>query len=602
MSFLPYDLNIKYIFSGDNRYKIPNFQRNFSWGNDNFDDFFEDLIKSSKIYPSNKNNDDDSRYFFGMILLLGNKSEPNVDNPYEVIDGQQRLTTMTLFFAAIENIIKEKNENYETEFEDRLFCKAAKRGNYTNVPRVVNESLDPILPVSILNLNNKKGDGAKVTPISGEQEWLLSSFEYIKKLLSKGNLIRVLNMQIDDLEDNYYLDLLDELGAHLSNSIVIAIFHNDKKEANTLFRNLNNRGKQLSQSDLIKNELFSLLEDDSRYASKSWEQIENNIYESGENVQKLIYHYMNGRFSRITNKNLFDRFMSAVDINEKSYIEFLNSLKEASEFYKIILMPEDSSTVFGEQNYFKKDNNPSIKRNLEFFKNIDISQCRILLITLFECRNKKTISNAMFKNFIDLIAKHQCLHVLVSSSPNKLTSVYAKASRKLIATNDKNECNIIFETLKKELKEKLPDINTVREASLEYHGTEIKKMTLKARKDHVLIRFILQKLSEAKQDKTTNISNDGLGFIYNATLEHIINKREKYENIFSLGNIILLERDVHADIQSGSSKYEMYSMSRITMTREFYNDYKDFDKTQILDRKRNLLEAYYNLIKDDNKL
>lgn len=127
-------------------------------------------------------------------------------------------------------------------------------------------------------------------------------------------------------------------------------------------------------------------------------------------------------------------------------------------------------------------------------------------------------------------------------------------------------------------------------------------MTLKARKDHVLIRFILQKLSEAKQDKTTNISNDGLGFIYNATLEHIINKREKYENIFSLGNIILLERDVHADIQSGSSKYEMYSMSRITMTREFYNDYKDFDKTQILDRKRNLLEAYYNLIKDDNKL
>lgn len=63
MSFLPYDLNIKYIFSGDNRYKIPNFQRNFSWGNDNFDDFFEDLIKSSKIYPSNKNNDDDSRYF-----------------------------------------------------------------------------------------------------------------------------------------------------------------------------------------------------------------------------------------------------------------------------------------------------------------------------------------------------------------------------------------------------------------------------------------------------------------------------------------------------------------------------------------------------------
>mgnify|MGYP000934126660 CR=1 FL=1 len=597
MSFSPYDLNIKDIFSGDNRYKIPNFQRSFSWENDNFDDFFEDLIKSSKINPTN-NNDEDIKYFFGMILLLGNKLKPDVYSPYEVIDGQQRLTTMTLFFAAIQNIIKEKNENYATEIDDRLFCKVAKRGKFDNVQRVVNESLDPILPVSILNLNNKKDDGAEVKPTSGEQEWLLNAFEYIKKLLSKENLSLVLNKNIDDLEDDIYLEMLDELGIHLSNSIVIAIFHNNKEEANTLFRNLNNRGKPLSQSDLIKNELFSLLEDDSRYASKIWEQIEISIYVSGERLQKFIYHYMYGRFSSITNNNLFDKFMNYVDVNKKSYIEFLNSLKGASEFYKIILMPEDNSTVFDENNYFKKDNNPSIKRNLEFFKNIEISQCRILLITLFECRNKHTISNSLFKKFIDLIAKHQCLHVLVSSSPNKLTSVYARASKKLIATNDARECNIIFETLEKELKDRLPDINIVKEASLEYHGTNIKKMTTKERKEHVLIRFILQKLSEAKQDVSTNRANDGLGFIYNATLEHIIDKREKHENIFSIGNIILLERDVHNDVESPESKEEMYSRSKITMTKNFFNEYKGFDKTQILDRKRVLLETYYNLIID----
>ena len=49
MVFSPFELSVKEIFSNDRRYKIPKFQRDFSWENDNFDDFFYDLVKSSKI-------------------------------------------------------------------------------------------------------------------------------------------------------------------------------------------------------------------------------------------------------------------------------------------------------------------------------------------------------------------------------------------------------------------------------------------------------------------------------------------------------------------------------------------------------------------------
>ena len=186
------------------------------------------------------------------------------------------------------------------------------------------------------------------------------------------------------LDDNLYLNILDGLGNHLSNSTVISIFHDNKEEANNLFRNLNYRGKPLSQSDLIKNELFSIVEDSAKYASTVWKKIEDNIYKSGDGLQKFIYHYMYGRYSNITNNNMFDKFINNVEANKESYINFLNSLRNASKFYKLILMPEDNNEIFGKKNYFKTDNNPSIKRNLEFFKNIEISQCRILLITLFE--------------------------------------------------------------------------------------------------------------------------------------------------------------------------------------------------------------------------
>lgn len=268
MSFTPFEMSIKDIFLGDRRYKIPNFQREFSWENENFDDFYEDLFKSSGLTISNTIAVPENKYFFGMILLLGDKSSPNEELPYEVIDGQQRLTTMILFFAAIQDIIKGKSKDYETEFEERLFCKRTKQGKTHEVQRLVNESLDPVLPVSILNLNNFKKNKAVVKPNSNEQTWLLNSYDYIKKLLDKDNLADSLNVKIDELDDSLYLNILDGLGNHLSNSTLICIFHDNKEEANNLFRNLNFRGKPLTQSDLLKNELFSILEDSGKFALK----------------------------------------------------------------------------------------------------------------------------------------------------------------------------------------------------------------------------------------------------------------------------------------------------------------------------------------------
>ena len=602
MGFSPFELSVKEIFSITRRYKITNFQRDFSWENDNFDDFFEDLVRSSNITVSNTTLDPGNKYFFGTILLLGEKETPDINLPYEVIDGQQRLTTMTLFFASILDIIKEKNEEYITDFNDRLFCTIHEQGKKIQLQRLVNNSLDPILPVSILNINNIQEDGAEVKPLSSEQDWLLNSFDYIKQLLSKDNFSVYFDINVNDLDDNTYLNILDALGNHLSNSTIISIFHKNKYEANNLFRNLNYRGKPLSQTDLIKNELFSLVEDDAKLASTYWKTIENNIYESGEGLQKFIYHYMYGRFSNVTNNNIFDKFIKNVPATKADYIKFLNMLVSASEFYKFILKPEDNDTIFDKRNYFKTDNNPSIKRNLEFFNSIEISQCRILLITLFECRKKGVIDNTMFRKFIDLIANHQCLHVLVSSSANKLTSVYAKASRSLnsLSTRDqalyRQEGQKIFDELKNNLMDKLPDINVVKETKLVYSGAKFEDMKPKERKEHALIRFILQRLSEKDQEKSTNRANDGLGFISNATLEHIIDKEHDIDNVFSLGNIVLLERDVHKDVKEMELKREMYSDSKITKTINFFKEYDEFNYTNILDRQCKLLEDFFNLV------
>ncbi|WP_375168973.1 DUF262 domain-containing protein [Gardnerella vaginalis] len=619
MSFLPSELTVGAILDGNRIYNIPNFQRDFSWDNDNFDDFFYDLFRSSGLDFDNLEVGEESKYFLGIILLIGDRTHPNELKPYEVIDGQQRLTTITLFFAAIRDLIKETDKNYKTDFDVRLQAKIARKGKDVYCPRIVNSALNPILPVEILDINDRKSNGACVTPSSRAQEDLIEHYEYIKtKLLCKSNVLSAINdkckvyKNLSEFSDDDYIRILENFGNHLSNSVIICIFSDEKDEAYTLFRNLNYRGKHLSQSDLIKNEIYSLIGkgDSDGYAFSKWKNIENNIYSAEESMEKFIYHYMCGRYAGIITTKLFEKFSSVVQ-NEKDCIEFLESLEHSSEYYKVFTKPSDNDTVFGIHNYFKTDNNQELKRYFEFFKNIGISQLRILLISLFECRDGDSrdkdsrdcgcINNTIFAKFIKLVAQHQCLHVLVKSSANKLNSVYSHCSRRLLELKEINDKKIscseamkIFDEFSEDLNKKLPDKNAVIETDLKYDCKPCRENSSAKNKNREIIRFILSELSEKEQTKDTNRANDGLGFIHNSTLEHIIDRQSGEDNIYSIGNLLLLERDIHTN---ESKKKEMYEKSRITLTRRFFDDYKDFNSGMILDRKRDLLEAYYDLVK-----
>ena len=97
MDFRPLDKTIRKIFDGDNTYKIPNFQREFSWEKKNYREFLTDLLDSMNITFKEEqgiNYNEHADYFFGTILLVGNETNPKVEEPYIVVDGQQRLTTM----------------------------------------------------------------------------------------------------------------------------------------------------------------------------------------------------------------------------------------------------------------------------------------------------------------------------------------------------------------------------------------------------------------------------------------------------------------------------------------------------------------------------
>ena len=618
MKFRPYDKKIEEVFGSKYRYEIPNFQRDYSWEEKNYLDFITDLLVSCEASVDKNSfniNIDRNEYFFGTLLVVGDSTNPNVEKPYKVVDGQQRLTTMTLFYAVILELIKNKDENYAVNFQDRLSFKDTSNGIQNEYTRLVNKNLEPILPVNILNLNNKKSSGAKHEPKNSAQKWLLKSYNIIKGMLKKENLFNLLykknmtnekrKISTDGISDSNYIYFLENLGKLLSKSTVIIIYSEETKSANIIYRNFNSRGKPLTASDLIKNEVFSLLDDDTGSISSSWKEIEENIYSVEEKLNSFFYHYMIGNFSNsVTKNNLFDTFLKNIEKNDKSYLKFIEKLKKSSEFYRIIGNPEENVELFGKKNFFLIDSNPNVKRDLVFLNQIEVVQVRILLLSVFEAMSLEKITSKQFRKIINIIAKHQCLHVLTKSPANRLTSIYKKYSKKFREIKKESFASTI-DNLIKELKAKLPDEETVLTKDIFYDHTKSKntnnlkkKMKPVEEKNKALIHYILSTVSVENQDKESERGNDGLSFIYNASLEHIIDQEKSINNVMSIGNIILLERDLHKNVKGEKKKKEMYEKSRITFTNRFWISNKEiFNKSEdIRKRKKDIFSAYYNIV------
>ena len=97
MNIKPYDKTIRDLLGSKRQFLIPRFQREYSWEKKNYQEFFEDMmgnlvVSSGKIAAS--------QYFLGTMLFIGNFAE-GTDQEIQVVDGQQRLTTITILFSAL---------------------------------------------------------------------------------------------------------------------------------------------------------------------------------------------------------------------------------------------------------------------------------------------------------------------------------------------------------------------------------------------------------------------------------------------------------------------------------------------------------------------
>lgn len=310
------------LFSGG-RFNVPEFQREYAWEGEEIDEFFRDLSKGIS----------DESYFLGLIIVTGDK--PVLD----VVDGQQRLLTLTLLSAAVYHEALRYERRALADRVQSTFLRSIDFETDEEKPRVSlssdgdNAALQHILAAPAEDL---VGD----LPIDTLPSYLLDAYARLT----------------DKLRVDLKTDPFKRLGAwaeFLTEKLYFAVFvHPDPASAYRVFEVINTRGRELTTADLLKSYVLSQTKPAQRQERyEAWQQISAEFREEGQaTLVQFIRHAVTVARGHIAPRDLYD-ILTGKRRQEKSMppAELMQHLQHHIPLYKQIADPTAAGPADDEQ-------------------------------------------------------------------------------------------------------------------------------------------------------------------------------------------------------------------------------------------------------------
>ena len=390
------------LFSSDNKvtYHIPKYQREYIWGKWNWEALFDDIEESQ------------GGHFLGSIICINTQRDSHKPAELELVDGQQRMATISLFYLAIYKYLME------------------------NLPAAGDDEQKIEQQVNLMSLRNKivlDGD-IRLSPSLSNQNfddyrWIFSNEIKESKAVKKPKFLglrqisRAFNFFINrlnetDENDNplYSYKSAQQLLTKLNSATLVKIDVATHADAFTLFETLNNRGVPLSAIDLIKNKLLGHLEkiDSNSTLNENferWNQIIKNLTDEYKVQERFLRQFYNA--FRLEKSIEVDKTPKALRSNLiRIYEDLINRdvnvifdrMEKASEIY--------SSHI----SYESDENSPEfIKalRNLENVNGVDGYMLLLFISEKFEINKDEKIQ------LIDFLCKYFIRRNVTDSPPTR---------------------------------------------------------------------------------------------------------------------------------------------------------------------------------------
>lgn len=531
-------------------YSVPRFQRDYSWTDEEWDDLWADI---QNLFLT----DNEPAHYMG-YLVLQSKNNKNFD----IIDGQQRLTTLSIFtLAVLKNLEYLISEGVDSENNRKR--QEQLRNSFIGY-------LDPVslIPQSKLTLN-RNNNAFYQNYLVSLQKLPIRGLKYTEHQMRKAfewfdNKIR---QEYGSKKDGASLaTLLDHLSDRLFFTVITV---NDELNAYKVFETLNARGVKLSSTDLLKNYLFSVVhrevndERELNTLDERWEILVGKL--GSESFPDFLRAHWNSRNKLVRSSDLFKTIRAKI-LNRKQVFELVREMETDADPYAALSRPED--TLWKEQQ----------REFIEELRMFNVRQLYPLLLAGF-----RKLSQNDFSILLKTCSVISFRYNVIGNHPtNEQERIYTTIAEQL-----HNGKVITITDVIQALRTIYPDDNSFY---LSFSEKQLK--TVQSRNKRI-VRYILFKIEKHCSGNTHDIDSDS----YN--IEHVLpefpendwsqfNDRDHEAFVYRIGNMTLMNTTENRRLGNVGFdiKKETFAKSVFAITRKIAEDNSEWTMERIASRQK----------------
>lgn len=565
-------LKVSKVFStgGDIHYVLPHFQRQYSWEQRNWQALLDDAFGLYEEYDPEK---EPPEHFLGSLVVINDGIRNGVIPAFNLVDGQQRLTTISLLLCALYDLVQETHP---------AVAKRAKR-------LLMNSDEVGDVRYKLLPTTKYSDRDAYTALIRGEtplpcESGIPAAYDYLRQQLEQ---------KINDGEIQP-----DSFFAVVSNCFqVVFIDLNHDESPYQIFESLNAKGKPLSQADLVRNYIAMKLPTQQQEAvfKSHWEKIEHLLQERrmvgksriGE-LTAFLRHYL-AMSSRVlcSQDHIYERFRDRCEREfdtTNTFISEIATLRTYAEYYDRLLRPEHEA-------------DPAIQKALYRLSQLELSTAYPFLLAAYAAYHSSSISKNDFLDLLSVLENYLVRRQVCGEPTNYLNKMFPTLWRDI---QIEAENGLTFrDALRQVLANKgYPSDRTIQQAirtRKQYDSSSQEKLCL-------VLESINRYLHQGMGGYTVL---DGA-----PTIEHILPQKpdsswqddlgEAFDRTYrdylhTLGNLTLITQAWNSRLSNGpfQDKKEALSKHALQMNSGYFSqDISLWDEAAILARADKLTEAF----------
>ncbi len=377
----------------NNQFVIPIYQRVYSWEKEQCEQLWDDIIKIG-------GNDKMNGHFIGSILYV--RDGITHSSPLLIIDGQQRLTTITLLLIALRN-----HSSDEVKILEKFSRKEIENRYLIN--------------------SNRDGDKKfRLILSESDKDTLLSLIDKNKRKPSEPSVKIVENFKLFEKWINENTDKLETIFKGLEKLMIVYIaLDKEKNDPQLIFESMNSKGIELTQTDLIRNYIIMETETEEKqkdFYNQYWRAMEKDFTQNETLFNRFVRHYLTIKTGKIPNiKKVYGAFK---DYQQKEGIEIEDLLKDLQKYCGYFC-----------QIAFKKEADKDLNKALSFLVDLEMDVVYPLLLELYSDYSDGVLFKQDFIPIIELTESYLCRRAVCGLGTNSLNKIFPSFTKKI----DKNQ-------------------------------------------------------------------------------------------------------------------------------------------------------------------